>query len=89
MHGCGVGPRVTVLHHEVKHQPLMFKCAFSLHTDILFKPNKPNELIHINWMGPQSFQGALGVFINFCSRFAASHLGQFCLPVSHRKDALK
>ena len=58
--------------------------------------------ILIIWMSPLSFVGASGVFffsflfhfsiekanrIASDGRFAASHLGLFCLPISHKKDA--
>ena len=58
--------------------------------------------ILIIWMSPLPFVGASGViFVHFSMkflstnriapdgmpRFAASHLGLFCLPMSHKKDA--
>ena len=55
--------------------------------------------IIISWMSPLSFLGVLGVifilgllfFISFFDeislRSAASHLGLFCLPMSHKKEA--
>ena len=56
--------------------------------------------ILMNWMSPLSILGALGVFFHFyfrmsakiiapdgMLRFAASHLGLFCLHMSHKKDA--
>ena len=56
----------------------------------------------IIWMSPLSFLGATGIIFHFSMkimlqanriapygtpRFAASHLGLFCLPMSHKKDA--
>ena len=57
--------------------------------------------IIIIWMSPPSFLGASGVIFHFSmkfmslnriapdgtSLFAASHLGLFCLHMSHKKDA--
>ena len=56
--------------------------------------------IIVNWKSPFSFLGVLGVTYFsmkfFCAnritpdgtlRSAASHLGLFCLPMSHKKDA--
>ena len=57
--------------------------------------------IVIIWMSPLSLLGASGVIFHFSMkikianriapdgtpRFAASHLGLFCLPMSHQKDA--
>ena len=57
--------------------------------------------ILLTWMSPFSFSGASGVFFISISFFdenhvkanriapdgTPSHLGRFCLPVSHKKDA--
>ena len=60
-----------------------------------------DSIIIINWVSPLSFLGVLGVIFNFyliflqanriapdgTPRSAASHLGLFCLPMSHKKNA--
>ena len=57
--------------------------------------------IIINWVSPILFLGVLGVIFNFSVKFlyanriapdgtppsAASHLGLYCLPMSHKRDA--
>ena len=57
--------------------------------------------IIIIWVSPISLLGTSGVLLNFYSIFreanriapdgtphsAASHLGLYCLPMSHKKDA--
>ena len=58
--------------------------------------------IIINWVSPLPFLGPLCVILNFYSIFdeislskqnsprwdaAASHLGLYCLPMSHKRDA--
>ena len=56
--------------------------------------------ILINWMSPLLFIGASVFYyismkimkanriaLDGMPRFAASHLGLFCLPMSHKKDA--
>ena len=50
--------------------------------------------IIINWTSPLSFLGVKGVIFIFYLFFddlsvhsAASHLGLYCLPMSHKRDA--
>ena len=59
--------------------------------------------IVINWVSPLSILGVLGVIFIFISlmkflcanriapdgtpHYAASHLGLYCLPMSHKRDA--